>query len=144
MRKQRPTLSSSDPLSKFEPRWVTVSVIVWIAILVVASVAFFYLPDRKTVDWRYPFLYAWILVFIVGGVCATIVSAIRRHRLARSEMRFYQSKCISCGYDLRASGEQCPECGTVQVLNGIKRGPSLISEELRASETEHPSADSAA
>lgn len=140
-RKETP-LSSSDPLSKFEPRWITCIGIVWIVILAAASIAFFYLPDRKTVDWRYPFLFAWILVFVVGAVCATIVSLVRRHRLTRSELRFYQSKCINCGYDLRASGEQCPECGTIQTLNGIKKGTSLIPPDLPASEIEHPQADS--
>jgi hypothetical protein len=37
-------------------------------------------------------------------------TAWRRHRSARRRAR---GLCPTCGYDLRASGERCPECGAI-------------------------------
>lgn len=49
----------------------------------------------------------WFLVAMTGVMA--IVWAIRRRR-----RRLYAQKgfCIQCGYDLRASKDRCPECGT--------------------------------
>jgi hypothetical protein len=55
--------------------------------------------------------------FVAGPIWSLLVAcavlpllrtevAIRRLRRAR------RSKCIHCGYDLRATPERCPECGT--------------------------------
>jgi hypothetical protein len=41
-----------------------------------------------------------------------ILPALRLHRFVRSRRRANQGLCSSCGYDLRASPERCPECGT--------------------------------
>lgn len=43
------------------------------------------------------------------GVIAWRVVAAQRKRERQSW--FYLSKCLGCGYDLRGSGERCPECG---------------------------------
>lgn len=51
----------------------------------------------------------WFLALLFG-----VLPAIR-HRLAgrwRRQSRSRQGLCITCGYDLRASQDRCPECST--------------------------------
>lgn len=50
---------------------------------------------------------AGAFVFGLVLVVAVFVSLIRR--LSRSHP---QGRCRKCGYDLRASKDRCPECGT--------------------------------
>lgn len=49
----------------------------------------------------------------LGGVPLPLGSAVRRKRRHRQERRRRTGLCLSCGYDIRATPEQCPECGTV-------------------------------
>jgi hypothetical protein len=57
-------------------------------------------PDAPGIDiWGFP---------LVGLLCA-IPCLIVVHRIKRSIERI--RRCSSCGYDLRASRERCPECG---------------------------------
>jgi hypothetical protein len=50
----------------------------------------------------------WLLA-ILFGVCPTlwVVAAMRQR------MRQIGSRCVHCGYDLRATPDRCPECGLV-------------------------------
>lgn len=58
--------------------------------------------------------------FVAGASCGVVVS-LAAWRLFRNRTRYHLRKklvqlgvpiCIPCGYDLRASTERCPECGT--------------------------------
>jgi hypothetical protein len=49
--------------------------------------------------------YRWLTLLFAILPAMTALPMIRRRR------RFGIGKCIHCGYDLRASPEQCPECG---------------------------------
>src|SRR5690242_18442942 len=46
----------------------------------------------------------WLLVAILRGVT--------EHANERRASRVIRGQCIKCGYDLRATPERCPECGT--------------------------------
>jgi hypothetical protein len=54
---------------------------------------------------------AWLLVLITAIVPAWWAYSRRRNQAARARER---GLCPSCGYDLRASPERCPECGAVR------------------------------
>lgn len=50
----------------------------------------------------------WLLALCFAGVPITRVLAIQTTRLRRRR----RGACQSCGFDLRASSQRCPECGT--------------------------------
>lgn len=52
----------------------------------------------------------WVLF-----LCAQLIwSAIAGPRDTETEADFDAQHCENCGYDLRGSGDRCPECGTLQ------------------------------
>lgn len=46
------------------------------------------------------------------GIMGLVMPAILATRTLRSQGKLRQGFCIHCGYDLRASENRCPECGT--------------------------------
>lgn len=53
----------------------------------------------------------WSCVLIGTLLVAPSVREMMRHR--QSGRRLSAGQCVICGYDLRATPERCPECGTV-------------------------------
>ena len=71
-------------------------------------------PMSAAVSYRFPL---WPILFpIVAPLIPPLVRRIRDSRRAG------RGECLSCGYDLRASKERCPECGT--------RIPARIAQEI--------------
>jgi hypothetical protein len=65
----------------------------------------------RGMEWDY-FIPYWAIV---------LVSAVLPvYAIARRRPRKRAGFCSQCGYDLRASAERCPECGTGFSLNDIK------------------------
>ena len=61
-------------------------------------------PDRAGLVFLYFLMHIVPLIGIWGFVT-------KGRQLQRIE-RFRMGQCTSCGYDLRATPDQCPECGT--------------------------------
>jgi len=50
-------------------------------------------------------------VLLGTGLALWLPKAIGRHQEVR---RLAAGRCARCGYDLRASRDRCPECGTIR------------------------------
>lgn len=71
---------------------------------------------ERVVGMGFPF---WWLV-PVGAVPLT-VWGVMTHRRRRQRQRAGLGLCLTCGYDLRASNERCPECGTPIPADLVRR-----------------------
>ena len=67
-------------------------------------------------EWGVQFPY-WFPILLTSLFPSIWFIARRRRRLIRS--RRQMGLCLKCGYDLRASKDRCPECGTA-IPTGIK------------------------
>src|SRR5262245_20424551 len=75
--------------------------------------------DQPTKEWPYVSAWRarmvvlpwWVLVVLFGaGPTHRVVKAWRRARFKRLN----PGLCDTCGYDLRATPDRCPECGTIR------------------------------
>lgn len=71
--------------------------------------------------WSLRIPYGFLLI-VSAAFPALFLARWLRSRRASSRRR--EGRCASCGYDLRATPERCPECGTIPGLVAVppKRG----------------------
>jgi hypothetical protein len=62
-------------------------------------------PDNYYREWNAP---SWSLLLLTAPLPIVRLGAAIRRRRARAH-----GLCPTCGYDLRASPERCPECGAI-------------------------------
>jgi hypothetical protein len=62
-------------------------------------------------DLRRVWLPCWIVLMAIGALVLLI--SRRATRVVRRRYRLTRGRCSACGYDLRATPDRCPECGTV-------------------------------
>jgi len=82
--------------------WILNGMAVMSLIVCVAAIA---LPAvfRFFIRWRFDFT----AIFALLGTLPWLIAHWPRRKKPRD------GYCIQCGYDLRATPERCPECGTV-------------------------------
>jgi hypothetical protein len=85
-------------------------------------------PANYFGEARIYFIPYWLLTLLAALTNLPLgLLALRRYRLSS---RLKQGRCLTCGYDLRASKDRCPECGTAipagTICNPIQRTPPPI------------------
>jgi hypothetical protein len=76
--------------------------------------------DTRTSGFRQPlqvgssFVLPWPFLFLVFAILPAVhLTLLLQHR--RRARRRKSSLCVNCGYDVRATPERCPECGSAPV-----------------------------
>jgi hypothetical protein len=71
--------------------------------------------------WRQTYAHVphWALLALLGGLSVPLWMKV--HRAHRSTRRAAAGLCVACGYDLRASPSECPECGRVAFSSNVGR-----------------------
>jgi hypothetical protein len=75
-------------------------------------------PGNYYAEWAAP---AWAVCLMLSLLPAAWVLRWRRARLRRRA-----GLCPTCGYDLRATPDRCPECGTVPSVPSVPSAPSGV------------------
>ena len=92
------------------------------------------LGDHLVIDVPY-----WMLISILA---ATVIGQLYRRRTAFQRYWSSDAACRNCGYDLRASPQRCPECGTPNAPRG-RRARGRIARRLLSAHSHlcrHPTA----
>jgi hypothetical protein len=69
-------------------------------------------PNNYYREWNAPL---WSLLLLCAPLPVVRLGSALRRRRARG-----RGLCPACGYDLRATPERCPECGTAAAMEGVK------------------------
>ena len=68
--------------------------------------------DKAAVGTQWSCSASWPLIFAATSALPVLWTILAVRRQFRRWYRIHHGLCLNCGYDLRASEERCPECGT--------------------------------
>jgi hypothetical protein len=97
-----------DWIGRYEPGWSKFLFVGELAVLVGIGVVRWTGAPRLFLPWIPHAVMAWVVCFFGSGLVVMAIAARRRHDDRKRAARI----CPTCGYDLRATPERCPECGT--------------------------------
>jgi len=61
------------------------------------------------------------------ALAMAVVPAAHSAAMLRRRCRHGPGQCANCGYDLRASPERCPECGTIRTERSVEEPPIRLA-----------------
>jgi hypothetical protein len=99
--------AKKDSLQDYEPLWGKIAFFALLFLLIAFAFAKF--RYNYGYERRVKFVGLWLLALYTVGIVSAIIAAYRR---GRARKRRANNLCVACGYDLRASKDRCPECGT--------------------------------
>jgi hypothetical protein len=80
---------------------------------------------------------SWFVVAVphwLPALLAAIACWLSLRRWRRQQMRLRENCCAKCGYDLRATPERCPECGTAVASSRVVSAPITASGNMPGDE----------
>jgi hypothetical protein len=72
---------------------------------------FYYLRLAANPGEQMTWAFIWPHWFLM--VATTIIPLVRPFERLKKHRRIARGCCLRCGYDLRATPDRCPECGTI-------------------------------
>lgn len=86
-----------------------------ISVSVLGFHVYFGIDRRFGTRYRIVAIPLWFVAVLTGAF--PLWRMLGAYRRRRAQQRGRSGLCVHCGYDLRSSGDTCPECGTPRVIS---------------------------